>query len=146
MRSWEATKLRFFNYKTKLFVVFGEQNGLYQKYLQNYTQVNEYPWMVVFANKTAEYQGGCGATLVSSLFSIDSILLILLCCASSSTSKSTNIKTLGYSWPYTTLWRQFGRLSMFEKGLQFFSCIITAFSRLAFIILSSIFQVCFPDQ
>ena len=37
-------------------------------FFQNYTQVNEYPWMIVFANKTAEKQGDCGATLVSSLF------------------------------------------------------------------------------
>ena len=66
MRSLEATKLRFFNYKTKLFVVFGKQYGLNEEYLQNYTQVNEYPWMIVFANKTLV--GGCGATLVSSLF------------------------------------------------------------------------------
>merc|ERR1712180_79556 len=29
------------------------------------TEVNEYPWMIVFANKTAEKQGGCGATLIS---------------------------------------------------------------------------------
>ena len=65
--SLEATKLRFFNYKTKLFVVFGKQYGLNEEYLQNYTQVNEYPWMIVFANKTAEKQGDCGATLVSSL-------------------------------------------------------------------------------
>ena len=28
------------------------------------TQVNEYPWMVAFANKAADEQGGCGATLV----------------------------------------------------------------------------------
>ena len=37
------------------------------KIFTNYTQVNEYPWMIVFANKTADKQGGCGATLVSSL-------------------------------------------------------------------------------
>merc|ERR1712098_892855 len=29
------------------------------------TEVNEYPWMIVFANKTVEKQGGCGATLIS---------------------------------------------------------------------------------
>jgi len=29
------------------------------------TEVNEYPWMIVFANKTAEKQGDCGATLIS---------------------------------------------------------------------------------
>jgi len=29
------------------------------------TEVNEYPWMVVFANKAADNQGGCGATLIS---------------------------------------------------------------------------------
>merc|ERR1712198_241291 len=29
------------------------------------TEVNEYPWMVVFANKAADVQGGCGATLIS---------------------------------------------------------------------------------
>ena len=28
------------------------------------TQVNEYPWMVVFADKAGDNQGGCGATLV----------------------------------------------------------------------------------
>ena len=28
------------------------------------TQVNQYPWMVAFANKAADDQGGCGATLV----------------------------------------------------------------------------------
>ena len=26
--------------------------------------MNEYPWMVVFASKAADNQGGCGATLV----------------------------------------------------------------------------------
>ena len=65
--SLEATKLRFFNYKTKLFVVFGKQYGLNEEYLQNYTQVNEYPWMIVWA--TEDLVGRCGATLVSSLFS-----------------------------------------------------------------------------
>ena len=69
MRSLEATKLRFFNYKTKLFVVFGKQYGLNEEYLQNYTQVNEYPWMIVFAFATEDLAGRCGATLVSSLFS-----------------------------------------------------------------------------
>ena len=64
--SLEAMKLRFF-YKTKLFVVFGKQYGLNEEYLQNNTQVNEYPWMIVFANETQV--GVCGATLVSSLFS-----------------------------------------------------------------------------
>merc|ERR1712032_1493212 len=29
------------------------------------TEVNEYPWMVAFANKAADDQGGCGATLIS---------------------------------------------------------------------------------
>ena len=57
----EAPKLRFFNYNTKLFVVFGKQYRLNEEYLQNYTQVNEYPWMIVFANETQV--GGCGATL-----------------------------------------------------------------------------------
>ena len=67
--SLEAPKLRFFNYKTKLFVVFGKQYGLNEEYLQNYTQVNEYPWMIVFAFATEDLVGKCGATLVSSLFS-----------------------------------------------------------------------------
>ena len=53
--------------QNKTFVVFGKQYGLNEEYLQNYTQVNEYPWMIVFANETQV--GGCGATLVSSLFS-----------------------------------------------------------------------------
>ena len=54
--------------QNKTFVVFGKQYGLNEEYLQNYTQVNEYPWMIVFANETQV--GGCGATLVSSLFSV----------------------------------------------------------------------------
>jgi len=29
------------------------------------TEVNEYPWMVVFADKAGDKQGGCGATLIS---------------------------------------------------------------------------------
>ena len=71
--SLEATKLRFFNYKTKLFVVFGKQYGLNEEYLRNYNQVNEYPWMIVFKAKTLvggweDRAGGGGATLVSSLF------------------------------------------------------------------------------
>ena len=27
-------------------------------------QVNEYPWILIFADKTGKDQGGCGATLV----------------------------------------------------------------------------------
>ena len=31
-------------------------------------QANEYPWILIFADKTGKDQGGCGATLVGAFF------------------------------------------------------------------------------